>query len=133
MSGFDYFKLALSKYAQFEGRSRRKEYWYFYLFQLLITYGVMAVEYLVFDTAFFSGLLSLAFLVPSLAVGVRRLHDIGKSGWNILWILLPLIGFILLLVWFCTDSEPGSNRWGHNPKEIGGEVVDHLIDDDTLV
>ena len=133
MNGFDYFKLALGKYAEFEGRSRRSEYWYFVLFNMLFTWGVMAVESTVFGITLFSGLISLAFLIPGIAVSVRRLHDIGKSGWNLLWGFIPLVGLILLLVWFCNDSQPGSNRWGSNPKAVGGDVIDHLIDEESLV
>jgi uncharacterized membrane protein YhaH (DUF805 family) len=57
-------------------------------------------------------------LVPSLAVGVRRLHDVGKSGWMLLVALIPLIGAIWLLILFCKDSQPQENKWGANPKEI---------------
>lgn len=133
MTGFDYFKQALHRYAEFEGRSRRSEYWYFALFNALITYGVLGLEMVMFSTTMFYMLVSLAFFIPSLAVAVRRLHDIGKSGWNILWGLIPIIGWILLLVWMCTDSQTGTNQWGHNPKELGDELIDHLIDDESLV
>ena len=62
-------------------------------------------------------LFSLALIVPSLAVCVRRLHDVGKSGWMYFIVLIPLVGAIWLLVLFCTDSQPGINKWGPNPKE----------------
>ena len=64
------------------------------------------------------GLYALAMLIPGLAVGVRRLHDVGKSGWMFLIVLIPLIGAIWLLVLFCTDSQLENNKWGQNPKEI---------------
>lgn len=64
------------------------------------------------------GLYSLVVLVPGLAVGVRRLHDVGKSGWMLLIALIPLVGAIWLLVLLVTDGEPGTNKWGTNPKEI---------------
>ncbi|MDY0077004.1 MAG: DUF805 domain-containing protein [Bacteroidales bacterium] len=64
-----------------------------------------------------SGIYSLALIIPSLAVAVRRLHDVGKSGWMILIGLIPLIGFIWLLVLMVTDSKPGENQYGPNPKE----------------
>ena len=60
---------------------------------------------------------TLAVLIPSLAVCVRRLHDIGKSGWNYLIVLIPFVGAIIMIVWFCSDSQAGENNWGSNPKE----------------
>ena len=133
MTGFDYFKQALNRYAEFEGRSRRSEYWYFALFNALITYGALGLEMVLVGTTIFYMIVSLAFFIPSFAVAVRRLHDIGKSGWNILWGLLPIIGWILLLIWLCTDSQVGRNKWGPNPKQISDELTDHLIDENSLV
>jgi len=69
------------------------------------------------ETPAVSGLLSLALLIPGLAVSVRRLHDIGKSGWNLLWAFLPLIGIILLLVWNCRKGDAGDNDYGSDPLE----------------
>ena len=132
MNGFDYFKLALSKYAEFEGRSRRSEYWYFTLFNVLVGLVTGLVDSM-FGTSIFGAIASLALLIPGIAVGVRRLHDVGKSGWNLLFILLPIIGWIILLVWYVRDSEPGSNRWGTNPKGEGSEILDHLVEDNELV
>ena len=133
MTAIDYFKQALSRYAEFEGRSRRSEYWYFALFNVLITYGVLGLEMAIIGTTIFYMIVSVAFFIPSLAVAVRRLHDLGKSGWNLLWAIIPIVGWILFLVWMCTDSQPGSNRWGQNPKQVGDELIDHLIDDESLV
>ena len=106
-----------SKYATFTGRARRKEYWYFFLFNLMISIGTLIVDVLI-GLSIFSTLWSLAILIPSLALNFRRLHDTGRSGWYILFALIPLVGSILLLVWFCMDSEPGSNKYGSNPKGI---------------
>ena len=64
---------------------------------------------------------SLIWLLPGLAVSVRRLHDIGKSGWNLLWILLPIVGAIMLIYWYCQDSQLGENKWGANPKLVNPE------------
>lgn len=140
MSGFDYFKLALSKYAVFTGRSRRSEYWYFVLFQtiiygmaILLAIGLAGMEsspVMVLLSTSLIMILSLAFFLPSLAVSVRRLHDIGKSGWFYLVGFVPLVGVILLIVWFCTDSEYGSNQWGPNPKnpESEDDISEHLVD-----
>lgn len=119
----NWFMTALRKYAVFTGRSRRSEYWYFALFYFLILFalsiidvfaGTMSVEA---EIGLFSGIFGLAMVVPSIAVGVRRLHDIGKSGWWILIGFIPLVGWIILLVWACRDSQPGANAYGPNPKE----------------
>lgn len=101
----------LKKYAVFEGRARRKEYWFFFLFNITISIvlelvGIMALQ-LVYG---------LGVLIPSIAVSVRRLHDIGKSGWLLLIGLIPLIGFIVLIVFAVKDSQPGDNEYGPNPK-----------------
>ena len=133
MKGFDYFKLALSKYAEFEGRSRRKEFWFFVLFNMIITYGIMIVESILWDFPILSTIVSLGLVVPGLAVSVRRLHDIGKSGWNILFGFIPIVGVILLIVWYAKDGQMGSNKWGYNPKEEGSEIHDHLVEDNELV
>lgn len=125
-----YKKVVFQNYANFSGRARRSEYWYFTLFNFLtgVLLGVLMILLIVFDKDDSPGVIgaflyfvymiySLAIVIPTLAVAVRRLHDIGKSGWNLLWGFLPLVGSILLLVWYCTDSESGENRWGANPKE----------------
>ncbi|MBE6293284.1 MAG: DUF805 domain-containing protein [Bacteroidales bacterium] len=97
-------KSVFSNYANFSGRARRSEYWYFVLFSLII--GLIPIVNLIV------GLISI---IPSIAVCVRRLHDIGKSGWWLLLCLIPIVNLILL-VWYCTDSQPGENQWGANPK-----------------
>ena len=75
--------------------------------------------FLLLDTPIY--IYSLIWLLPGLAVAVRRLHDIGKSGLNVLWVFLPIIGWIMLLYWFCQDSQPGENKWGINPKLVDPE------------
>jgi len=102
---------ALQKYATFDGRARRKEYWNFTLFNAII--GVV----LVFVSQTISGLYTLAIILPSIAVMVRRLHDTGRSGWLALIVFIPLVNLILLF-WFLADSSPGENVYGPNPKEI---------------
>ena len=107
-----------SKYATFSGRARRSEYWYFVLLQVIVT-AVLNGLYSATESVAFSAILvlfDLALLVPSLAVCWRRLHDIGKSGGYYFFILIPLVGWILLLVWMCQDSQPGANQYGPNPK-----------------
>ena len=109
----------LKKYAQFSGRSRRAEYWQYALF-IGIVYVVLAVLAAASKSSVVFGLLAvfyLGILVPSLAVGVRRLHDTGKSGWWLLFGIVPIVGEITLLVFTCLDSQPGPNRYGPNPKE----------------
>lgn len=106
----------LKKYAVFHGRARRKELWMFVLFNIIISYVLMFVLRAV-GLYFLTSLYSLAVLLPSIGVEIRRLHDIGKSGWWLFIVLVPLVGWILLLVWFCKDSDPGENAYGPNPKE----------------
>ncbi len=112
----------LKKYAVFGGRARRKEYWYFYLFNILI-FIVLSIIDGVTGTlvpgaglGLLGGLYSLAVLIPEFAVAVRRFHDIGKSGWWLLIALVPLVGAIVFLVFMVKDSQPGENQYGPNPK-----------------
>lgn len=116
---FDWSMKCLKNYVNFSGRARRKEYWYFYLFQILIglILGISLAIIGVSDAGIdaISGLLSLFFLLPSLAVGARRLHDVNRSGW---WMLLALtiIGLIPLLIWSVMETKPESNQWGEPAK-----------------
>lgn len=118
----DWYLEALKKYAVFTGRSRRKEYWMFVLFQVMISCGIALVEFFL-NTSFLSILFGLATIVPSIAVSVRRLHDIGRTGWWVLISLIPLIGSIVLLVFACTDGESGDNEYGPNPKVSGSNAA----------
>lgn len=112
------------KYASFEGRARRKEYWSFTLFFALIWLGLMVVDAATgsFDEHLGVGILSALWavgcMVPSLAAGVRRLHDTGRTGWWMLVSVIPLIGPIVLLVFCALDGQPGPNQYGPNPKGI---------------
>lgn len=115
----NYYIAVLKKYAVFSGRAQRAEYWYFVLFNFIVSFALSFVVGLISDKlSFVSTLYSLAVLVPSLAVGVRRLHDIGKSGWWILIGLIPVVGWIIAIVWACTDSQAGDNAYGPNPKGV---------------
>ena len=115
----------LQKYAVFDGRARRKEYWVFLLINILVSVVLIAIDNLIgtfspqVGVGLLQGLYSLAVLIPSLAVTVRRLHDTGRTGWWILISLVPVIGGIILLVFMALDSEPGTNEYGPNPKEAG--------------
>ncbi len=127
---------ALRKYWDFAGRSRRKEFWYFSLFNFLV---FVMLEAVVIGASKILDIYALTFLslqvdvfmtlmlVPSIAVSVRRLHDIGVSGWWYLLSLVPLINIFLIFMLFCFDSQPDSNQYGPNPKETavasGGGVV----------
>ena len=106
----------LKNYANFSGRARRREFWMFYLANVIIgiVLGVLAVIPIIGNLL--STVYGLAVLIPSLAVAIRRLHDIGKSGWWCLFGLIPLVGGILLLIWACTDSKAEPNQWGASPK-----------------
>ena len=104
------------KYAEFSGRARRKEFWMFVLFNFLASIAVGIVDGILGTNGALGGLYSLAVLIPSLAVAARRLHDTDRSGWWQLIALIPLIGVIILLVFVCSDSKPGENRFGANPK-----------------
>ena len=107
----DYFVKVLKMYAVFEGRARRKEYWMFTLINLIISFVVGFIGGLI-HLPIIATIYSLAVLIPSIAVGVRRMHDTDHSGW---WLLLPIVN----LVFACTDSTPGMNRFGPNPKGVG--------------
>ena len=117
-------RTCLSKYVDFSGRARRSEYWYFVLFNLIVSIVASILDAVVgtdFDTGsggIISSLAGLALFLPGLAAGVRRLHDIDRSGWWILIGLIPIIGWILLIVWYSTDSKP-DNQYGPNPKGAG--------------
>jgi uncharacterized membrane protein YhaH (DUF805 family) len=102
----------LKNYANFSGRARRKEYWSFFLFLLLVQFVLGIISGLSGSHNsgnVLLGLLALATFIPSLAVAVRRMHDIDRSGW---WLLVPIAGFIFLFF----DSHPGTNRYGASPK-----------------
>jgi uncharacterized membrane protein YhaH (DUF805 family) len=111
----DAVRSVLTQYATFTGRARRSEYWWFAL-AYAVTYFVAALIDGALGTTLFTVVVGLALLVPSLAVAVRRLHDIGKSGWWLLIGLVPLVGSIIVLVFACQDSQPGTNQYGPSPK-----------------
>ncbi len=118
-------KVMLKNYANFTGRARRAEYWYFALmnFILIIPFYVIGLIGILNDNTTLSvmgmglyGIVVLATIVPTLAVSARRLHDINKSGWFYLFVFIPLIGGILILVWFFTDGDRFTNNYGSDPK-----------------
>ena len=109
---FDWVKKSLSNYANFKGRARRKEYWYFYLAWFMLYLGGAFIDYMIGTDGIVAGLIALALVIPNIAVAVRRLHDVNKSGWWMLIAFIPIIGGIMLLVWYCTDTKPNVNQWG---------------------
>ena len=135
----NWYLQAMRKYADFSGRARRREYWFYELFTTLIGVAIVLIILLwvagsvralnvgMAGTAgmgagalgIFYIVYGLGNLLPSLAVSVRRLHDTGRSGWWVLISLVPFAGGIVLLVFFLLDSQPGANRYGPNPKETG--------------
>jgi uncharacterized membrane protein YhaH (DUF805 family) len=107
----------LKKYADFSGRARRTDYWLFVLFNMVIAVLLSVVDYVISSPGIIGLLFALAILLPSIAVGVRRLHDTDRSGWWLLIAFVPIIGAIVLLVFFVLDSTPGDNKYGANPKQ----------------
>jgi len=109
MDFFDAIKTCLRKYATFSGRAGRPEYWWFMLFSILVSLAAGMIS----ETL--NGLVSLALFIPSIAVGARRLHDVGKSGWfQLLWVV-PIFGWALLIWWAVTPST-GPNDYGPGPE-----------------
>ena len=115
------------KYCCFAGRARRKEYWMFVLFGFLSGFVLGLVGAFIAGAtevpafAFLGVIFGLALFLPGLGVAVRRLHDIGKSGWWLLLGIIPIVnwvGGIVLLVFYCLDSQPGENQYGPNPKGL---------------
>ncbi|HPD93973.1 MAG: DUF805 domain-containing protein [Rhodobacter sp.] len=110
------------KYATFSGRAQRSEFWWYVLAIIIANLVLGLVDSMLFgghgNIGVLGGLFSLATFVPSLAVSVRRLHDIGYSGWWLLLMLIPLLGFVVLLFFYIRDSEPGDNMFGPNPKRM---------------
>jgi uncharacterized membrane protein YhaH (DUF805 family) len=119
----NWYLSVLKNYAGFNGRARRREYWMFVLFNMIFLVIAVILDNIFGTTidglfyGLFYVLYALAVFIPGLAVCVRRLHDVGKSGWFLLVGLIPIIGSIWLLVLACKDGNPGPNQYGPNPKE----------------
>ncbi|MBB3111176.1 uncharacterized membrane protein YhaH (DUF805 family) [Paenibacillus phyllosphaerae] len=107
----------IRNYAGFAGRARRKEFWMFYLVNIIISILIGVAEAILgIESSLLSGLYGLFILLPSLALGARRLHDIGKSGWWLLIGLIPLIGGIVLFVFSIMEGDDDTNKYGQDPK-----------------
>ena len=117
----NWYIAVLKKYAVFSGRAQRAEFWYFALFSGIVSVVLSIMDFLISGGAtgssgILAGLYSLAIILPSLGVNVRRLHDTDRSGWWLLIVLVPLIGVIVLIVFYVQDSQASENRFGPNPK-----------------
>ncbi len=117
MGFVDAIKSGFNNYVGFSGRACRSEYWFWLLFWVLAAIVATVID-AALGLGFVSALVALGLFLPSLAVAIRRLHDLDKSGWWILLSLIPLIGAIILIVWFCTKGTTGPNRFGPDP--LGG-------------
>jgi uncharacterized membrane protein YhaH (DUF805 family) len=118
--GWDWYMQVLKKYAVFSGRARRRDYWFFILWYVIISIGLAIIDTVaglrIGNAGVLQSLYALAVLIPGLAVTVRRLHDTGRTGWWVLIVFIPLIGMIVLLVFMFLDSQAGENEHGPAPK-----------------
>lgn len=124
----DWYLKVLKHYVDFSGRARRKEYWMFVLFNILIAIGIGVIDSVMgwkngWGIGRLGGLYNLFVLLPSIAVCARRLHDIGRSGWWQLIAFVPILGWIVLLVWTASEGAPGPNEYGRDPKADDGDGV----------
>jgi uncharacterized membrane protein YhaH (DUF805 family) len=123
----EWYLKVLRQYVDFAGRARRKEYWMFTLVNVIISIVLASIDSVLEISVLTVGILgliySLTVLLPNLAVSVRRLHDTGRSGWWLLIGLIPLIGTIVLIVFFATEGERQPNAYGPDPKAVPGEAA----------
>jgi uncharacterized membrane protein YhaH (DUF805 family) len=105
----------LSQYVGFSGRARRSEYWYFFLFNVIVSVVFSIIDAII-GSQILGIIVSLALLLPGLAVTLRRLHDTDRTGWWIWIALIPIVGVIVLIVFLCKDSDPAANKYGASPK-----------------
>ncbi len=123
MNFFDAVRSVLSQYVGFSGRALRSEYWYWVLFTVLLSIVTSIIDVALFpfeDSSPLNSITNLALLLPGLAVSVRRLHDVGRSGWWVLLALVPLIGWIVLVIWAATKGDAAANRFGPPPQPTAG-------------
>ena len=127
-------KTCFSKYITFSGRASRSEYWYFTLFTLLAAFGTLALDIVLASNLglppIFYTVASIAIILPSLSVLVRRLHDVNKSGWWYFICFVPLVGVLLILYWAVSKGTSGPNRFGPDP--ITGEEAPQSYTDSAI-
>lgn len=111
----DWFVKCLKNYVTFDGRARRKEFWFFMLVSFILGIIVQIIDLILGTDKILNGVLNLALFLPSLAVGARRLHDTGRSGWWQL-LVLTIIGIIPLIIWWASNTKPENNQWGQPAK-----------------
>ncbi|HWZ10698.1 MAG TPA: DUF805 domain-containing protein [Xanthobacteraceae bacterium] len=111
-----------SNYVNFSSRAARSEYWYWVLFNVLAQVVTEIIDNAVIGMSVTTAIFSLAVLLPGIAVAARRLHDVDRTGWWLLLAFVPVIGLIVLVIWFCTKGTDGSNRFGPDPLPGGGQV-----------
>ena len=117
-TAFDWFKKVIKNTFNYKGRARRKEYWYYILVASIIILIGFTLDGILDTPDTLSGLAGFILFFPSLAVTIRRLHDIGKSGWWYLISAIPLIGSLILLFWNCQETSPETNQWGVPAKRV---------------
>ncbi|TLD69624.1 DUF805 domain-containing protein [Phragmitibacter flavus] len=114
----DWYISVLKKFAVFDGRARRKEYWMFTLFNIIAIVLLMIVEGIIGTGGILGFVYMLAVILPSIGVSIRRLHDTNRSGWFLLFVLIPFIGGFIVLYFMILDGTPGANKFGENPKGV---------------
>ena len=120
-----YLKVVRDNYANFNGRASRQEYWMFFLFNMIFAIVIIGID-IILGLGFLNVIYSLVVMIPGMAVNIRRLHDIGKSGWMVLIVLIPCIGAFWLLYLMVQDSSPLDNEYGPSPKPkpVSNEAAD---------
>lgn len=111
-----FMKVVTQHYFDFNGRARRAEFWWYIVVYMVLAIIVNVIDSMVHLGGLLGGLLSLALLLPNLGVAVRRLHDTNRSGWWILIALVPLVGIVLLIIWYAAEGTKGPNTYGPDPK-----------------
>ena len=114
-------KHVFANYANFSGRARRSEYWWFYLFNIIVNVVASIIDGAI-GMPIVSIIAFLGLIIPGIAVSVRRMHDVGRSGWWLFIALIPLVGIILLIYWFVQRGTVGPNDWGQDPYDAPAAV-----------
>jgi len=130
MNAFDYYLNAWKNYAEFNGRARRSEYWFYVLFNILAMFTTLILDGFLIGLPIFTFSYAVASIIPSIAVLVRRLHDTNKSGWWYFIAFVPFVGSIVLLVFLFSEGDRGVNEYGIDPKNplvLEDDISRHLV------